>query len=99
MAEFAPDVVERVAGYMHGTPAASVLLIAKVVGGDPDATAARIVGFDTEALLILATVVEGEGEGEVEVRIPWPAPALTRGDVKDRLFLLLDQALSAWDGK
>lgn len=94
MAEFAPDVIEAICGYMNGTQAESVLLIARVLGGESDATAARMVGFDSEAVLILATLADGE----IEVRVPWPAPALSRGDVKDRLFALLDQALTAWDG-
>ena len=95
MAEFEPDVIEAICGYMNGTQAESVLLITKVIGGESDATAARMVGFDSESLLILATMADGE----IEVRDPWSPPAQTRSDVKDRLFLLLDQALAAWDRK
>ncbi len=95
MATFDDDVIEAVSGYMNSSQAENLLLMAQVLGGEKDATAARMVGFDSDALLLLATVAEGE----TEVRLEWPYPCETRADVKDRLFLLLDRAIAAWDGK
>lgn len=91
---FPEEVVAGVCGYMNANQADNNLLIAKVLGGEQDITAARMVGFDEEAVLFAGTVIEGE----VEVRVPWTHRAETRDDVKDRLFGLVDKALAAWDG-
>lgn len=94
MAAFEQDVVDAICGYMNEGQAESLLLMVQILAGEKDATGARLVGFDSEAALFLATVAEGE----TEVRIEWPHPAETRADVKDRLFELNDRAIAAWDG-
>lgn len=95
MTVFEPEVVEAVCGYMNSSQAESVLLIAKVLGGASDATAAVMTEFDGDELIMQASTANGE----TEVRLAWPHPCETRADVKDRLFLLVDQAVTAWDGK
>jgi putative heme iron utilization protein len=92
--QFDQEVIDAIAGYMNGSQAENLLLMVQVLAGEKDATAARMVSFDSEAVTFLATVAEGE----TEVRLEWPHPCETRADVKDRLFLLLDRAIAAWDG-
>jgi len=94
MAQFDQDVIDAICGYMNEGQAQNLLLMVQVLGGEKDATAARLVGFDSEAAQFLATVAEGE----TEVRIAWPNPCETRSEIKDGLFALLDRAIAAWDG-
>ena len=93
MSEFAPEIVEAISSYMNANQAESNLIIVQTLGETKEATAAKLVGFDSEAALFLATVVEGE----VEVRVPWSYEVTTRDQVREQLFSMLDKAVSMYN--
>ncbi len=93
MSEFAPEIVEAITGYMNANQAESNLVIVKTLGETRDATAAALVGFDSEAAIFSATL----GEGEVEVRVPWSYEVTTRDQVREQLFAMLDRAVALYD--
>ena len=93
MSEFAPEIVEAICGYMNANQAESNLVIVKTLGETREATAAALIGFDSESAVFSATVVDAD----VEVRVPWSYEVTTRDQVREQLFSMLDRAVSLYD--
>lgn len=92
MSEFAPEIVEAITGYMNANQSESNLVIVQTLGDVPEATAAKLTGFDSEAAIFMATVVEGE----IEVRVNWSYEVTTRDQVREQLFAMLDKAIALY---
>ncbi|MBD0863638.1 DUF2470 domain-containing protein [Gordonia sp. zg691] len=75
---FPEDVVAAVLAHMNDDHADDSLLICRMLGERPDATAAVMTGFDHEAAMFEATVPGGV----VPIRIGWGRPVRDRGDVR-----------------
>ncbi|WP_238418823.1 DUF2470 domain-containing protein [Gordonia sp. 'Campus'] len=78
VAGFEPEVVAAVLAHMNDDHADDSLLICRVLGGRPDATAATMTGFDHTAATFDVTVPEGV----VGVRLTWDRPVRDRADVR-----------------
>jgi hypothetical protein len=92
VSDFAPEIVDAISGYMNANQAESNLVIVQTLGETPEATAAKLVGFDSEAAFFMATVIEGE----LEVRVAWSYEVTTRDQVREQLFSMLDRAVSMY---
>ena len=92
MSEFAPEIVEAITGYMNANQSESNLVIVQTLGDAPEASAAKLIGFDSEAAIFMATVAEGE----LEVRVPWSYEVTTRDQVREQLFAMLDKAIALY---
>lgn len=84
-----PDVVEAVCQHMNADHADDSLLLAQLV--QPNATSARTIGVDTEALVLQVTTDESVDD----VRLPWPGPVRQRSDIRLQVVALHQQALVA----
>jgi hypothetical protein len=89
VAEFEAETVAEICEYMNDEQAATCLFIVQGPGATPQATSARMVGFDTDAVLFDVGAPAGE---HTRVRIDWPYPIDTRPQVREALFALLDIA-------
>jgi putative heme iron utilization protein len=87
---FPPDVVRAVTGHLNDDHAADMLLICRVYGGVPAATAARVVAVDGAGLDLVA-MVAGQ---EHAVRVAFTAPADERADLRREVIRLHDAALA-----
>ncbi|WP_439030155.1 DUF2470 domain-containing protein [Gordonia terrae] len=77
-AAFGPEVVAAVLAHMNDDHADDSLLICRMLGGRPDATAATMTGFDHRAATFDVTVPEGV----VGMRLDWDRPVRDRADVR-----------------
>ncbi|WGJ85141.1 DUF2470 domain-containing protein [Gordonia sp. SMJS1] len=87
-AQFSPDVVAAVLAHMNDDHADDSLLICRVLGGRPDAVAARMTGFDHDAATFDVTVPEGI----TAVRLAWDRPVRDRGDVRTAVVAMFRAA-------
>ena len=92
MSEFAPEIVEAITGYMNANQSESNLVIVQTLGDAPEASAAKLIGFDSEAAIFMATVAEGE----LEVRVNWSYEVTTRDQVREQLCAMLDKAIALY---
>jgi hypothetical protein len=86
---FEPEIVTGVCGYMNSYQSANNLFMVQVLGGQPEATSATMVGFDATGVDFAASV----SNEEIPVRLPWTREISTRDEVREQLFNLLDRAL------
>jgi putative heme iron utilization protein len=85
---FDPDVVDAVCRHMNDDHRADGLLIARTLGGVPDATAAEAVGVDTEAMEFRVVV----GAGPRVVRVPFSRPVTERPQIRTAVVELYERA-------
>ncbi len=78
------DAVEAIKKHMNDDHAADALLIVRALGGRPEATAARTIDVDTEAIYF-------EADGE-KIAVKWPAPIAERAQVRKEVVVLYRQA-------
>ena len=88
---FEPEVVAQIARHMNEDHADHNVLIVRTLGGQPDATAARMSGLDDEAMEFEATV----HDIAVPVRIPFSAPVTDRHQVRAEAARMVNQARAA----
>lgn len=88
---FTPDVVAQIARHMNDDHAADSLLICRVLGGVPTATAARVSGLDADGIDFVATV---DGV-PVPVRLPFGARLTERRQVRAEVVRLHTAARAA----
>jgi 3-methyladenine DNA glycosylase AlkC len=86
---FDPEIVTGVCGYMNANQSANNVFMVQVLGGQPEATSATMVGFDATGVDFSASV----SNEEISVRLPWSREISTRDEVREQLFTLLDRAL------
>lgn len=91
VATFDPSVVEAVCGHMNGDHADDSLLIVQALGGVEEASAARMVGFDSAGADFVATVAGNEKA----VRVPFAAPATDRMGVRKAIVQQYTDACEA----
>ena len=75
---FSPEVVAAVTGHMNGDHPEDTLIICRGLGGEFDATAARMTDLDTEGGDYVVTV---DGT-ERTVRVPWGEPLTERAQIR-----------------
>jgi putative heme iron utilization protein len=90
---FSTQVSAAVAAHMNGDHAEDNLLIARSLGGQPSATAARMTGVRADGAVFEATV---DG-GPVEVVIPWAEPISDRGAIRVEVVRMYHEACAALD--
>lgn len=88
---FAQEIVDAVVRHMVEDHAEDSLLIVRALGALPEATSARMVGFDDEGSDFVA-VVDGV---EHAVRIPWSQRITERAEVRAEVVLLHQRAAEA----
>jgi putative heme iron utilization protein len=86
---FDPEIVTGVCGYMNANQAENNVFMVQVLGGQPEATSATMVGFDATGVDFAASVASEE----IPVRLPWTREISTRDEVREQLFSLLDRAM------
>ena len=86
-----PEVVAQIARHMNEDHADDNVLIVRTLGGQPDATAARMSGLDAEAMEFEATV----HDIAVPVRIPFSAPITDRHQVRSEAVRMCNEAREA----
>ena len=87
---FDPEIVTGVCGYMNANQAANNVFMVQVLGAQPEATSATMVGFDETGVDFSARV----GDDETMVRLAWTHEISSRDEVREQLFSLLDRALT-----
>ena len=85
---FAPEVVTAVTEHMNGDHPEDTLVICRALGGQPDATAARMTGLDGEGG-DYAVTVDGT---ERSVRIPWGDPLTERAQIRLEVVRMYKEA-------
>ncbi|GAB3695773.1 DUF2470 domain-containing protein [Nocardiopsis oceani] len=85
---FAPEVVTAVTEHMNGDHPQDTLVICRALGGQPDATAARMTGLDGEGG-DYAVTVDGT---ERSVRIPWGEPLTERAQIRLEVVRMYKEA-------
>lgn len=75
---FSPEVVAAVTGHMNGDHPEDTLIICRGLGGEPEATAARMTDLDAEGGDYVITV---DG-AERTVRVPWGEPLTERAQIR-----------------
>jgi len=88
---FSPQVSAAVAAHMNGDHAEDNLLIARSLGGQPEATAAVMTGVRPDGATFEATV----GGAPVEVVVPWAAPITDRGAIRVEVVRMYHEACAA----
>jgi putative heme iron utilization protein len=88
---FPPEVIEQIARHMNDDHAADNVLIVRVLGGVPSATAARVSGLDADAMEF-AAVVDGI---EVPVRVPFSRRLTERREVRAETVRMYQEACAA----
>lgn len=81
---FGEDVIAAITRHMNHDHAADTLVICRGEGGHPEATAARMTGFDGDGGDFVVTV---DGE-ESPLRIPWERPLRERPEVRPEIVRL-----------
>jgi putative heme iron utilization protein len=89
---FRADVVAAVLRHMNDDHAGDSLLIVRMLGERPDATAAKVGSLDAGG-----AVFEVEPGGD-RVRIPWAAPIAERRDFRLEFVRMYREALGREDG-
>jgi putative heme iron utilization protein len=89
--DFPPEAVAGVMRHMNGDHAEDCLIICRGLGAVPAATAARMTGFDADAISFVATV---EGV-EAPVRVPWAQRVASRPEVRTAVVQLYRDACAA----
>ena len=85
---FSPEVVTAVTDHMNGDHPEDTLVICRALGGQPDATAARMTGLDGEGG-DYAVTVDGT---ERSVRIPWGDPLTERAQIRLEVVRMYKEA-------
>ncbi|WP_117214495.1 biliverdin-producing heme oxygenase [Allorhizocola rhizosphaerae] len=85
---FTADVVAQIMRHMNDDHAADSLLICRVLGGVPDATAARMSGMDAEGIEFVADV---SGTTQ-QIRIPFSQRLTERAQVRAEVTRLYHEA-------
>lgn len=75
---FSPEVRAAVCGHMNGDHPEDNLLIARALGGLPDATAASCDDYDEDGARFTATVAGSP----TPFRVAWDRPVTERGDLR-----------------
>ena len=88
---FTPDVVAAVTAHMNGDHPEDNLLIARSLGGLPDATEATLAGLDPTGARF-AAVVAGE---PVEASVPWAVPVTERATIRHEFVRMYHEACDA----
>ena len=88
---FEPEVVAQITRHMNEDHPDHNVLIVRTLGGQPDATAARMSGLDAEAMEFEATV----HDIAVPVRVPFSAPVTDRQQVRAEAVRMVDEARAA----
>lgn len=88
---FSPQVSAAVAAHMNGDHAEDNLLIARSLGGQPDATAATMTGVRPDGAVFEATV---DG-APVDVVVPWAEPINDRGAIRVEVVRMYHEACAA----
>lgn len=85
---FSPAVSAAVSAHMNGDHIEDNLLIARSLGGQPDATAAVMTGVLPEGAAFEATV---DG-APVSIVVPWGAPITDRGAIRMEVVRMYHEA-------
>lgn len=85
---FPDDVVAAVCRHMNGDHAGDNVLICRAFGGQPEATAATLVGLDGAGMDFVATV----HDAEVPARVPFRAPVVERAQIRTEVVRLYHEA-------
>jgi putative heme iron utilization protein len=88
---FTPEVTAQIARHMNEDHAADNVLICRALGGQPDATEARVSELDADGMTFVATV---EGR-PVPVRIPFSTRLTERRQVRAEVIRMHAQAVAA----
>ncbi|WP_067604325.1 DUF2470 domain-containing protein [Nocardiopsis listeri] len=75
---FSPEVVDAVTRHMNDDHPEDTLVICRGLGGEPDATAARMVGLDAEGGDYVI-IVDGT---ERTMRVPWGEKLTERAQIR-----------------
>ena len=90
-APFTPEIVAAVTAHMNGDHPEDNLLIARSLGGRPDATAATMTGFDEVGAQFDATV-----DGAlVPFVVPWAVPITERATIRVEVVGMYHEACAA----
>ncbi|MFC4337330.1 DUF2470 domain-containing protein [Salininema proteolyticum] len=87
---FTDDVIAAVCRHMNADHPEDTLVMVRGLGGRPEATAARMTGFDGDGGDYLAEV----GGSEVPVRIPWERPLTERAEVRPEVVRIYRESLA-----
>ena len=90
---FEPEVVAQIARHMNEDHADHNVLIVRTLGGQPDATAARMSGLDADAMEFEATV----HDIAVPVRVPFSERVTERSQVRAEAARMVERAQAALD--
>ena len=90
-APFGPEVVDQIARHMNDDHADDNVLIVRALGGQPDATAARMSGMDADAMEFDATV----HDIVVPVRVPFSERLTERNQVRAEAVRMYREACAA----
>ncbi|MER7168898.1 DUF2470 domain-containing protein [Micromonospora sp. NPDC000207] len=85
---FGPEVVAAVSRHMNDDHAEDSLLIARTLGGCPNATRARATGLDAEGMDFAVTV----DDIEVPVRIPFAHRLTERAEIRHEVVRMYREA-------
>jgi putative heme iron utilization protein len=88
---FGADTVAQIARHMNEDHADDNVLIVRVLGGQPDATAARMSGMDADAMEFEATV----HDIAVPVRVPFSERLTERRQVRAEAVRMYRDACAA----
>ena len=88
---FSPQVSAAVAAHMNGDHTEDNLLIARSLGGQPDATAASMTGVRPDGAVFEATV---DG-APTDVVVPWAEPITERAQVRMEVVRMHTEAAAA----
>lgn len=85
---FGPDVVAAVCRHMNDDHPADSLLICRTLGGQPDATAARMTGLDAHGADFEVTLVGGVSP----VRLSWSTELTERPQIRAEVVRMYEEA-------
>ena len=88
---FSPEVVAAVTGHMNGDHPQDTLIICRGLGGEPEATAARMTDLDAKGGDYVVTVAGVEHS----VRIPWSAPRTERAQIRKEVVRMYRESCVA----
>ena len=87
----APEVVTAVMAHMNGDHADDCIVIAKVLGGRPDTTAAKMTGLDADAIELQ---VDG-ADGAATLRVPFSERLTERAQVRAEVARMYHESAAA----
>ena len=93
MTAFSDDVIAAIARHMNDDHAAESVVICRVLGGQPAATAATMTGMDADGIEFDATV----DDAVVPVRIPFGHRLTERAEVRVEVTRLYHEAQAVLD--